>query len=297
MPDNRNDQNPRPFRFAVGFSEAESRAAWRDHARRAEDLGYDVVQVPDHLGMTSPFPTVIAMAEATSRVRLSTMVLNAGFYRPALLARDVATVDLLTDQRFELGIGAGPDFAKPEFEALGLPFPSGRQRIEHLGHTLGELRRLFADEHQPPVNRRIPVLVAGRGDRMVRTAVEHADTVSLPGVPFDRLDSTDDGTAALARRVEFVREAAGVRADDLELGLTLLSVHVTGHGQPDLTFPRMFHPDLSDTQLGYLPGVLQGSAREIADTLRHYRDAYSVTHFSIAAPLLAPMAEVIAELR
>ncbi|MFI6368076.1 TIGR03621 family F420-dependent LLM class oxidoreductase [Nocardia sp. NPDC050630] len=298
MEETRNDMTQRPFRFAVGFSAAGSRAEWRDKARQAEDLGYDVIQVPDHLGMTSPFPTLVAMAEATNRVHVGTMVLNAGFYRPALLARDVASVDQLTDGRFEFGLGAGPDFAKPEFEAAGLPFPGGRQRIENLRATIGEIRTLFGNGHQPPVHRRIPLLVAGRGDRLVRVAAEHADTVSLAGVPVSAdIESEKAGTVALAQRVEFVRAAAGERFPDLEVGLMLQAVDVHGHAETDLSLPRRFNPDLSDAQLRYLPGVLHGSAHSIADTLRHYRDAYSITHYSVSETHMTALAKVIEQLR
>ncbi|WP_280380953.1 TIGR03621 family F420-dependent LLM class oxidoreductase [Nocardia wallacei] len=298
MEHDRNDMTARPFRFAVGFSAAGSRAEWREKAQRAEDLGFDVVQVPDHLGMTSPFPTLVAMAEATTRVRVGTMVLNAGFYRPALLARDVATVDQLTDGRFDFGIGAGPDFAKPEFEVAGLPFPGGRQRIDNLRATINEIRGLFANDHQPPVRPGIPVLVAGRGDRLVRVAAELADIVALAGVPVgDDVDSEDAGTAALARRVDFVRAAAGDRFGGLELGLTVQGVDVRGFGESDLSMARMFNQTLSDAQLRYLPGFLHGSAREIADTLRHYRDAYGVTHYSVPEPRMTALAKVIEELR
>jgi probable F420-dependent oxidoreductase len=294
----RNALSPRPFRFAVGLFGAGPRAEWQDKARRVEDLGYDVIQVADHLGISAPFPTVVSLAEATQRVRVGTMVLNAGFYRPALLAREVATVDQLTDGRFEFGLGAGPDFAKPEFEVAGLPFPSGRQRIEYLRDTIDEIRALFANDHRPPVVRRIPVLVAGAGDRVVRVAAERADTVVLAGVPVGPdIASEDVGTAALARRVEYIRAAAADRFEDLELGLTVQGVDVVGYGDADLSRARMFNTGLSDAQLRYLPGVLHGSARDIADTLRHYRDAYSVTHYSIAENSMTAFATVIEELR
>jgi len=224
-------------------------------------------------------------------------VLNAGFYRPALLARDVASVDLLTDGRFEFGIGAGPDFAKPEFEVAGLPFLSGGQRIEFLRETLAEIRTLFANDHQPPVRRRIPVLVAGRGDRLVRVAAEYADTVALAGVPVPAdIDSDKVGETALARRVEFVREAAGDRFGDIEVGLTVQGVDVEGGGATDLSVASRFNPALSEAQLRYLPGVLHGSVAGIADTLRQYREEHSVTHFTVPTSQLDAFAPVIAEL-
>ncbi|MQY17029.1 TIGR03621 family F420-dependent LLM class oxidoreductase [Nocardia macrotermitis] len=297
MDDNRNDLTPRPFRFAVGITATSTRSEWQDRARKAEDLGFDVVQVADHLGMVSPFPALITMAEATSRVRVGTMVLNSGFYRPALLARDVASMGLLTDGRFDFGIGAGPDFAKPEFEVAGLPFPGGRQRIENLAQTLTEIRKLFAGDHQPPVPHPIPVLVAGAGDRLIRVAAEYADTVAIAGVPVAAdIDSDATGVDALARRVEFVRAAAGARFPDLELGLTVQGIEIPGH-ESDLHMVRMFNPALTEEQYRYLPGVLHGTARDVADTLRRYRDEYSVTHYSVSESRMAALADVIAELR
>jgi len=298
MDEDRNKLTPRPFRFAVGYAAPASRAEWRERGRQAEDLGFDALMFADHLGMMSPFPTLITVAEATSRLRVGTMVLNAGFYRPALLARDVASVDLLTEGRFEFGVGAGPDFAKPEFEAAGLPFPGGRQRIEYLRETLGEIRTLFANGHQPPVQRRIPVLVAGSGDRLVRVAAEYADTVALAGVPVGAdIDSDEAGVAALARRVEFVRAAAGDRFADIEVGLTVQGVDVQGHGEANMSMASRFNPALSQAQLRYLPGVLHGPAADIAGTLRHYRDAYGLTHFSVTGSDVKAIAAVIEQLR
>lgn len=298
MTEDRNSTSvQRPIRFGVSVS-ADTSSQWRDKARRAEDLGYDVVLAADHLGMASPFPALITMAEATSRVHVGTMVLNAGFYPSALLARDVATTDMLTDGRFEFGLGAGPDFAEPEFDLAGLPFPSAAQRIANLRHTIGEIRALFANDHRPPVQRHIPLLVAGLGNSLVRVAAEHADIVSLAGVPIDgEPDSDETGTAALERRVEFVRRAAGERFAELELSLTIQGVDINGHGAADLSLARMFNPELSDTQLRYLPGVLHGSVSDIADTLRHYRDEYSVTYFAMNETGMTAFAKVIEQLR
>jgi probable F420-dependent oxidoreductase len=292
------DNASRPFRFSVGLGGADSRAEWRKKAQQAEDLGYDVITVPDHLGMISPFPALVTMAEATNRVHVGTMVLDGTFYRSAWLARDVASVTQLTDGRFEFGLGAGPDFAKPEFDALGLPFPSGRQRIEHLRDLIVDTKALFAGDHQPPVHHHIPLLVAGGGDRLLRVAAEHADTISLAGIPVGAdIDSDEIGDVALGRRSQFVRAAAGTRFADIELGLTVQAVDVEGHGEVDLRIPRMFRPDLSDAQLRHLPGFLHGSARGIADTLRRYRDEYSVTHFSVNEAQMTAVAKVIEDLR
>src|ERR1700754_4676440 len=102
-----------PFRFGISLFNVGSRSAWRARVREVEDLGYDVLQVADHLGMAAPFPALVAAADVTS-IRLGTFVLNAGILHPAYLARDVADVYRLTDGRLELGLGAG--YVQAEFE-------------------------------------------------------------------------------------------------------------------------------------------------------------------------------------
>src|SRR3954471_19994428 len=113
---------PRPFRFAVNLTAAATDEDWRAKCRQAEELGYDVILVPDHLGKVAPFPALVAAAQVTERPRLGTFVLNAGFWNPTLLAREVATVDALTGGRLELGLGTG--YVQAEHDQAGLPFGS-----------------------------------------------------------------------------------------------------------------------------------------------------------------------------
>ena len=115
------------FRFGVNLTVSASRAEWIDKCRTAEDLGYDVLCVPDHLDMPDPFPSLLLAAEYTERPRLCPYVLNAGFYPPALLARQVSTARALIGNRLELGVGTG--YAKEEFDRAGLPWPSPGERI------------------------------------------------------------------------------------------------------------------------------------------------------------------------
>lgn len=109
----------RPFRFGVNLLSPAPADAWRAKCRRAEELGYDVILVPDHLGMPAPFPSLVAAAAATARPRLGTFVLNSGFWNPTLLAREVAGTDALTGGRLELGLGTG--YIRAEHDAAGLP--------------------------------------------------------------------------------------------------------------------------------------------------------------------------------
>lgn len=171
----------RAFRFGVNMVTPASGDEWRKRCRRAEELDYDVILVADHLGMPSPFPSLVAAAEATERPRVGTFVLNAGL-NPVLLAREVATTDALTGGRLELGLGAG--YVQAEHEAAGLPWGSPGERVDHLRRVVEELDRLLgSDEHQPrPVQHpRPPLLIGGNGDRMLKLTAEHAQIAAFTG--------------------------------------------------------------------------------------------------------------------
>ncbi|MGH3630009.1 MAG: LLM class F420-dependent oxidoreductase [Sciscionella sp.] len=264
----------------MGIHAVKSRAALQDKARRLEGFGFDVVHLPDHLGAPAPFPALTAIAAATSTVRLGTYVLNACFYKPALLGRDAAAVDLLSDGRLELGLGAG--YVREEFEAAELPYPSAGQRVDSLEHVTTYLKK-----HQPSV----PILIAGNGDRLLTVAARHADVVGLTGANPVGVDDP------LAERVEFVRAAAGDRFDDLELNLAITAVPSDSSGVPDLSLTRRYAPTLSDEELLAMPAVLSGSPRDIADTLRGYRESYGLTSFTVQEGHAETFAKVIAEFR
>ncbi|MEU7632964.1 TIGR03621 family F420-dependent LLM class oxidoreductase [Nocardia sp. NPDC049220] len=291
----------RPFRFGVRFGanlSSSGSVSWlQDQARKAEDLGYDVIMLPDHLATPAPFPTLAALAAVTTRPRLGTFVLNAAFYNPALLAREVSSTDLLIDGRLELGLGAG--WARNEFDEAGLPFPTPGQRIAHLERTITEIRRRFA-AGDPPTRQQPapPILVGGSGDRLLAAAAIHADIISLASVPTTgRPVTTDAVERALEERTGYIRAAAGRRIQELELGLTLGAVYVDGNGKFDLTLPRMAAPDLADDELLALPGVLHGSPGNIAETLQRYREKYHLTHFVVPATSMVGFAEVFSRIR
>ena len=269
------------FRFGVGLHAAKSQSSVQEAARRVEDLGFDVLHLPDHLEAPAPFPTLMTAATATTTLRIGTFVLNAGFYKPALLARDVAAIRDLTGGRFELGLGAG--YVREEFEAAELPFPTARQRVEYLEHMTEYMRAHVAD---------VPVLIAGNGDKLLTVAARRAHIIGLTG--GDPVDGTAD---PLAERIEFVRNTAGDRFDELELNIAITALPIDGSGMPDLSIPHRVLPTLSDDQLLKTPGVLSGSTTDMADTVREYRDKYGVTYLIIQQPHADAFAKVIAELR
>ena len=198
---------PRPFRFGLQVARAESRREWRDVAKQAEDLGFDTVVVPDHVAddLLSPMVALATMAEATTRLRVGTFVLNNDFRHPALLAREAATIDLLTDGRLELGLGAG--HSAPEYAEIGLDFDPAAVRVARLSESARLLRRLFdgdevtvagtyyrTDAHRLYPARRPQLLIGGNGDRVLRLAAEVADIVGFTGLGATQPDGQRHAT-------------------------------------------------------------------------------------------------------
>nr|WP_241472992.1 TIGR03621 family F420-dependent LLM class oxidoreductase [Mycolicibacterium neoaurum] len=265
------------FRFGLGLRDTSSAATVRSAARRAEDLGYDIVLVPDHLGAPAPFPVLSTIAAVTETLRLGTFVLNAGFYKPALLARDVAALHELSAGRFEVGLGAG--YVREEFEAAELPFPSARQRVEYLEHVTAHLA-----EHVPDV----PIMIAGGGDRLLTVAARWAAIVGVTG---------GSGEDPLAERIAFLRSVVGERFADIELNVAITAVPTDGSGIPNLAMTRHYAPGLTDEQLLELPGVLSGSVDEMAAKVRRLADEYGASYLVVQEAHAEAFGQVIAALR
>ncbi len=204
------------IQFGVNFHAADSAAEFERLVRRIDELSYDVLAAPDHLGAMGPFTLLAGAAMVSRRLRLRTYVLNAGFWNPALLAREVATLDLLSGGRAELGLGAG--HTKSEHDDAGLPWLAFGDRIGLLEATAAEVMRRLADPgHQPaPVQRPVPLMVAAMSGPGLAVASRHADVVGFAGlrqVPGRPLGTfTLVGAAETAERVAAVREQAGGRS-------------------------------------------------------------------------------------
>ncbi|MDF0531591.1 TIGR03621 family F420-dependent LLM class oxidoreductase [Tsukamurella sp. 8F] len=277
----------RDFRFGVNL--LGTGYDFLERVRAADAAGVDVLMVPDHLGIIAPFPALTAAGQVTSRMRLGNFVLNAGFYSPALLARDCATTDRLTGGRLEIGLGAG--YVADEFEAAGLEFPSAGKRVRHLAATVEYLRTSLADEaYSPaPIQSPPPIMVAGVGDKVLTLAAEHADIVALASVP-------DEDT--LADRVAFLRSAAGDRFDELELNLIVFAFAVDR--DPDFEGLRRFQPDATDEQLRASMNTLCGTFDEVVAKVKRLRADHGVSYFTVIEPdaaALEDLSRVIAAVR
>ncbi len=288
----------KPFRFGVDLVVPGSRAEWVEKCRKAEDLGFDVVGAADHVGMAPPFPALVLAGEATERVRLNTFVINACFHNPVLLARDVTGTDQFTDGRLELGIGAG--YVEEEFHAAGIEWGTPGQRFARLEHAVLELKRLYADpNHKPePVQKPgPPLLLGGRGDRVLKLAAEHADIVGFTGTAATKTEGRMAlaGAAELTERVEFARKALAGR--DVELNLLVHVTRITDNRHSALEAVHRRVPDLEVDELGELPTVLVGSADAVADQLLRTRETLGISYFTVIEDDLTRLAPVIERLR
>lgn len=278
----------------------DSRRNWIEKCRRAEELGYDVIGVPDHLGCPAPFPSMIVAADATERVRLNTFVLNAPFYNPVLLARDIAGADQLTDGRVEIGLGAG--YVQAEFDAAGIPFESGGKRVAQLERTVATLRTLFSDpEYQPRPAQPSgpPLLLAGWGNRLLRLAAEHADIIAFPGA-----SATENGgplhlagLGEIREKVDYVRGLLGNRADSVEFNILVQRVVPPEERAAVL---ELFGPALPEDVADHpedLPTLLIGTPEEMAERVRSHRDHYGFTYITVLEHSMEQFAPVIELLR
>ncbi len=224
------------FRFALQASGAASPAAWRDLARKTEDLGYSTLYVPDHLGdQWAPMIALTVAAEATTSLRVGTLVLDNDFRHPLVLAKEAATLDVVTGGRFELGMGAG--WMTTDYLQSGIPMERPAVRVARLAESLEIMRALWRDgsvtftgeyyrvseavSSPAPVTPGGPPLVIGGGSRRILTlAGVYAETVSIvPSLAAGQIGpevAAESVVEKYADRVQWAREAAGERAVDLE---------------------------------------------------------------------------------
>ena len=303
----------RPFRFAVYAFTARSGEAWLAFARRAEALGYDTLYVPDHLsGQLSPIAALSAAAAVTSRLRIGPYVFANDFRHPLVMAREAATLDLLSGGRLELGMGAG--WRRSDYRQLGYRYAEPGRRIDRLVESLGIVKRLLSGEtvtHDGPhyrldgariapmpVQRPVPIQIGAGGPRMLRLAAREADVVGLipqftrGGVP--RLTDATEG--ALARKVALLRTAAGPRFDDLELSIYCADAGMAGSGHSVMGSVGSLAKGALVAPVGS-PYLLYGTLGALRDRLLRRREALGISHYAIphhAMESMAPLLEALA---
>ena len=302
------------FRFAVHVSNAPSGEAWLDLARRAEALGYDTLLVPDHLGQQlSPIAALAAAAAVTSRLRIGPYVFANDFRHPLVMAREAATLDVLSNGRLELGLGAG--WRTADYRQLGLPYDAPGRRVDRLAEAVPLVKRLLAGErithagphyrlgeagvHPRPIQQpRPPLHIGAGGPRMLRLAAREAEIVGfIPQFTSSgRPQPTDATEAALARKVEIVRVAAGERFGSLELSIYCADAGMIGSGAG---LAGSLVSAVKGAVVGAVgsPYLLYGTVGQLRERLQHRRDRLGISHYAIpghAMEAMAPLVEALA---
>jgi probable F420-dependent oxidoreductase len=287
----------------VVAAQARTGDEWVEKARRIESMGYSTLLMPDGLQYTlAPLPALTAAAMATRTLRVGTYVLANDYRNPVQLAKDAATVDLLSGGRFELGIGVGRPDAAADNRMLGVTFDSGAVRVARLAESLALLKALLSGEsatatgpHYAAVNAqisprplqqpRLPILVAGSKRRLLELAARQADIIAL-GIPPTETE------AGVAERIGWIREAAGPRFDQLELNLNLMAV---GQQVPRYIASQMGLTAESLARAGAV-AALTGSTDEMVETLQRRREKLGISYIAVGDELMEGLASVVERL-
>lgn len=318
---------PRPFRFAVQAYRAETGKQWREIAREVEDMGYSALHVSDHyigpgaaLDPTGHRPVTMApiaamavAAEVTDSLTIGCRMFCASYHHPVVLAKEAATLAMFAPGRIEVGLGAG--WLRAEYEAMGLDFPPGRERVERLEETVRLLDQHFRgveidvegnavrarDFHPLPVPATVPpIMIGGGAPRVLRLAGRAADIVSInfnnrSGVLG--ADSVITSTIAEThRKLDWVREGAGERFADLELETGAYFVAVEGGTEVTEADLRQ-RTGLSGSELRAFPHALVGSIDDICEQLEQRRAEFGFSYFTIGDRAYRRFAPVVERMK
>jgi probable F420-dependent oxidoreductase len=303
-----------PIRFATQSGGAPTAEEWFARAKRIEALGYDTLAMPDHMvgGAWAAMPALAALAPVTTKLRFGTLVIDNDFRNPVVFAREVAVLDVLCGGRFELGMGAG--WFDRDYQGTGIPFDRGRVRVARLAEAITLIKRLFTQEQvdfsgtyyqvekaecrpKPIQQPHPPLMIAGGGDEILALAGREANIVAI-------LPAGITGTGQLAqaavtletmkRQAEVVRDAAGARADEIELSMVVDCVLTDDR---EKTIAEIAEKAKAD------PALIRGSAYrgigtldEINAHIRTVRDAVGVTYFCLRGPDVEKLGPLVNDL-
>jgi probable F420-dependent oxidoreductase len=314
------EAHPRKFRFGVHTSAATDGETWTANARRFEDMGFSTLLLRDHFDdQLAPIAAMAAAAAATTTLRVGCLVFDNDYRHPLVLAKEMATIDVLSGGRVDVGIGAG--WMAPDYEQAGIPFDPPGVRVSRMIEAVAVLKGLFADgpldyagEHYritghtglpKPVQRpHPPIMIGAGGERLLRFAAREADIVGLNPVRRSNDEWADqnvtDATAeATDRKLAWIRDAAGARFDDIELSIIAPFVVVTDDrvGLAESIAAGLDAADGADAgphEVLSSPYVLLGTVDEIADTLRERRERWQLSYYVCnddSAEVMAPVVD------
>jgi probable F420-dependent oxidoreductase len=306
------------FRFAaqLGNTPPGTADSWADQARQVEDLGYSTLLMPDHFGdQLAPVPALAAVAAATTTLRIGSLVFGNDYRHPCVLAKEAATLDLLSGGRFEMSLGAG--WMRTDYEESGIPYDTPRVRVERFEEAVAVVQGLLRTDGPfsfvgtyyqvrdhtlapRPVQRPgPPLIIGGGGKRVLSFAARHADVVSInvnlregTGGPETAPDASPDRTR---EKLAWVKEAAGGRFDELELNALIGFVMITDDaaGVAQAMAPHFGIP--ADDAL-HVPLALLGTVDEMCEELEWRREEYGITYWSIESESWEALGPVVSKL-
>jgi len=318
----------KPFRFGVGATDASSRKEWVAYARKVEALGYSTLVIGEHLSFVSagslgPLAALMAAADATTTLRLGSHVFTNDFRHPVLLAQEAATIDLLSDGRLELGLGAG--WLRADYDVAGVSFDPPAVRIERLEEAVALIKGLFGDEGvtfagrhyqvqdlnlfpKPRQRPHPPLFIGGGGRRSLTLAAREAAIVGMDtkATAEGTKDYATTSAAAIDERIGWVRQAAGARFTDLEIHVLVHAVKVTEDRQQGAaqlatelaSWPAtvVSNATLSIEHILASPRFLIGTIDQIVADLQERRERYGITYITVFGEYVDTFSPVVAQL-
>ena len=305
----------RPFRFGIQAANAASRSEWVSLAQRAEANGFDVLTMPDHFTeQLAPIPALMTVADATTTLRIGALVWDNDYKHPVVLAKELATMDLLSEGRLEVGMGAG--WMVTDYEQSGIPYDSPKVRIDRfiegmaiLKGAMSEGTFSYSGTHYnitdynglpKPVQRPLPpFLIGGGGKRVLSYAAREADIIGINGTMTAGVvgpDAISTMTAeAVDEKVAIVHAAAGDRMPQIEMNVRAFMVNVTNDRlavtesfSSMLGVPRSFMEES--------PFALVGTTDQIIDDLLARRERWGFSYIIVGGEDVESFAPVVAAL-
>lgn len=319
----------RPFRFAIQAYRSESRTEWTETARRTEAAGYSALHVADHyIGsgrMLDPtghrvqtlalIPAMTAAAMVTTSLRIGSRMACVSYHLPTILTKEMATIDVLSEGRLEIGLGAG--WLAKEYEALGIPMDPIGRRIDLLRETAKFMRAALSSKEEidfrgeliesygyipvPPVHQDPcpPIMIGGGAPRVLRTAGELADIVSVnynnsSGV-LGQSSIASSTAEETGRKIEWIREGAGERFAEIELETAAMFISVEGRSEISVEDIAQ-RTGMDRAALEEYPHALVGSVDAICEQLIQRREIYGVSYITVSDSHLDAFTPVVEKL-
>ena len=307
--------HPRPFRFGVQCAHASSGSEWADLARKAESLGYSSLFLPDHFGdQLAPVPAMMAAADATTDLRIGCLVFDNDYKHPVVLAKEVATIDVLSGGRVEFGLGAG--WMNTDYEQSGIQHDRAGVRIDRMEEAIHVFKGLFGPEAysfdgkhyritgmdglpKPLQQPHPPLLIGGGGKRVLTIAGREAQIVGInPAIASGAADADAARNGAADetdKKVQWVREAAGDRYADIEMNMLVFAVIITDDREGTAANMAALFGLEPEGALEYPHGWF-GTVDQICDDLVARRERWDVSYLVIQADAMEAAAPIVAKL-